>query len=83
MVECFLTDNQEPLHNIPGTMVWYFPGGMVNYPGTLAADPLQNLNPSAWKPFHLPVVDGPTAAWPIYIGHVALNLASEIYGWVP
>ena len=63
---------------------WYN-GGMVKYSGALAPDPPQILN--TW---YLqkglggnPVVDEATVAWPLYTGYIALNLAAEIYAWVP
>jgi len=66
------------------TVDWYN-GGMVKYYGAVAADPPQMLN-QAWLMNGgggVAVYDETTVAWPIYVGHVALNLAAEIYAWVP
>ena len=66
------------------TVAWY-KGGMKKYPGVLVQDPPQVIN-LAYLMDHIvgaAVYDETTAAWPLYIGHVALNLASEIYAWVP
>src|SRR5262249_59750692 len=60
-------------------------GGMVQYNGVLAPDPPPILN-TAYLMLGQggnPVYDEATVAWPIYTGHVALNLAAEIYAWVP
>jgi hypothetical protein len=60
--------------------VWYN-GGMKIYTGTLVADPPPNME----EPYgggHT-VLDETTAAWPLYVAHVAHSLAAEIYGWVP
>ena len=60
--------------------VWY-DGGMHVYTGTLVPDPPPNME----EPFGNPrtVLDETTAAWPLYVAHVAHGLAAEIYGWVP
>jgi hypothetical protein len=60
--------------------VWY-EGGMNVYTGTLVADPPPNME----EPFghQRTVLDETTAAWPLYVAHVAHGLAAEIYGWVP
>jgi hypothetical protein len=66
------------------TVAWYS-GGMQNYPGTLVQDPPPNLDArflASGQP-GTTILDGPTVAWPIYIGHVALSMAAEIYGWIP
>jgi hypothetical protein len=60
--------------------VWY-EGGMNVYTGTPVPDPPPNME----EPFgsgHT-VLDETTAAWPLYVAHVAHGLAAEIYGWVP
>jgi hypothetical protein len=67
-------------HNV---VAWY-KGGMVNYPGILVPDPPPNPAPQEFIdgliPF--PVLDDKTA-WQIYLQYVAVNLAAEIYRWVP
>lgn len=76
--------NKEDLRKaFMATVTWYR-GGMVSYPGVVAMDPPMNM----WE---ADVIQGktreteldPQTAWTIYTGHVALTLASEIYGWVP
>jgi hypothetical protein len=66
------------------TVDWYN-GGMVKYTGVLAPDPPQMLNEAFMKNGlgGSPAYDEATVAWPIYTGHIALNLAAEIYAWVP
>ena len=66
------------------TVDWYN-GGMVQYNGVLAPDPPPILN-TAYLMLGQggnPVYDEATVAWPTYTGHVALNLAAEIFAWVP
>lgn len=66
------------------TVAWYN-GGMNGYPGTLPPDPAVNLNEAAYIAGQSgqTVLDDAKSAWPLYIGYVALTLASEIHGWVP
>lgn len=60
--------------------------GMLHFQGYLVQDPAENINlPEiqanagvGWQ-----VLDGPTAAWPLYLNHVGMSLAAEIHGWVP
>jgi hypothetical protein len=74
---------QDLVQTFTNTVNWYN-GGMVAYNGVLAPDPPQMLNAAyIQQNGGMPVYDEATVAWPIYIGHVALNLAAEIYGWVP
>ena len=66
------------------TVAWYN-GGMQQYNGVLPPDPAPILN-ATWLSNGLggnPVYDEHTVAWPVYVGHVAVSLASEIYAWVP
>ena len=67
------------------TVAWY-KSGMTNYPGVLVKDAPEVIN-LAYLIDHngagAAVYDEATTAWPLYIGHVALNLAAEIYAWVP
>ena len=58
--------------------------GMGNYPGTLPADPPVALNTSSLMNGVSvnPIIDGATA-WSIFSSHAAMNLAAEIYAWVP
>ena len=64
-------------------VAWYN-SGMTNYPGTLVVDPPPDVE-AYRKMAGLPSysVFSPSDAWPIYLGHVGLSLAAEIYGWVP
>ena len=58
---------------------WYA-GGMVTYTGTHVNDVPANLEAPWAGPT---VLDEDTAAWPIYVAHVAFSLAAEIRSWVP
>jgi hypothetical protein len=65
------------------TVDWYN-NGLTNYAGPLPPDPPPNPNQFAYsigKTFE-PDLD-PNDAFAIYIGHVAVSLAAEIYQWVP
>ena len=65
------------------TVAWY-KGGMKKYPGVLVQDPPQVINLAYLMDHNVGAATyDETTAWPLYIGHVALNLASEIYAWVP
>lgn len=66
------------------TLAWY-DSGMQNYPGPLVPDPAVNIYANdVMNGVHgLTIVDHDTTVWPTYIGHIALMLTSEIYGWVP
>jgi hypothetical protein len=67
------------------TVDWYN-GGMVKYNGALVAEPPTDIVASIVMQKNPPPTTTalePSVAWQIYIGHVALNLAAEIYRWVP
>jgi len=66
------------------TVAWYNTG-MNRYPGTLVQDPPPPLNMDVitTNVFTQATYDEATVAFPLYSGNIAMNLASEIYGWVP
>lgn len=57
--------------------------GMTHFPGALVEDPPKNKNLPLIEHTGFTVLDNMKQAWPIYLGHVALSLATEIHGWVP
>ncbi len=61
---------------------WYA-NGMADFPGTLVEDPPANKNEPWIEHTGFTVLANGSQAWPIYLGHVALSLATEINGWVP
>ncbi len=65
------------------TVDWYN-NGMTNYGGPLPPDPPPLLNQLAYSIGKSIEPDlYPNDAFNIYIGHVAISLAAEIYKWVP
>lgn len=95
-IQWYFAGNIVPWANWPGwakqeladsfgkTVTWY-QSGMSSYPGVLPQDPLFVMNEVYLKnggPGGT-VFDEVTVARPIYLGHVAMSLAAEIYGWVP
>ena len=65
--------------------VGWFHSGMTNYPSQLVPDPPMNLNEAAYiagSSTHY-LVHSKADAWRIYLGHVGLSLAAEIYGITP
>lgn len=66
------------------TVTWY-KSGMNSYPGTLANEMPAPVNLAFVKsdPQARTAYDETTVDWPFYAGQVALNLAAEIYGWIP
>jgi len=64
------------------TVDWYN-NGMTNYAGPLPPDPPPNPNQFGFSQTGLESNLDPNDAFAIYIGHVAVSLAAEIYQWVP
>jgi hypothetical protein len=65
------------------TVAWY-KSGMTTYPGVMPPDPPPNPAQAAYMngTIFFPPLDK-DSVWNIYLGHVALTLAAEIYQWVP
>jgi len=65
------------------TVAWYN-GGMISYPGTLPPDPPPSADVADYVGGTIPF---PTldykVAFQIYLQHVAMSLAAEVYQWVP
>jgi len=65
------------------TVAWYN-NGMTNYGGPLSPDPPNNPTVNAYATGQVPWPDlYPDEAFRIYVEHVAVSLAAEIYQWVP
>jgi hypothetical protein len=62
----------------------WWSGGLRSWPGVPFQDPPENLEqPFLGDQRLVTVLDGPTAAWPLYTAQIGLSLAAEIGRWVP